>query len=120
MANVDTNISDVNERLENLVAAASGRQLETAVHAGLLPIETLAKVIVAKVTGTLARSIHIEVQSGGGAVYGRCGTNVDYATVQELRPGKAYMRPAFDAGRGEVVDEIRDALKTIIRKAVNE
>lgn len=114
---VETNIDDVNAKLAHMAAAANGRHLEIAVRAGLLPIEVLSKAIVAKITGTLARSIHIETQSSQDAAAGRVGTNVEYALIQELRPGKAYMRPAYDGAKNEAVSEVRDALKIIVREA---
>lgn len=114
---VKIDIDDVNAKLAQMAAAADGKHLAAAVRAGLLPIETLAKAIVARVTGTLARSIHIEVQSAAASAAGRVGTNVEYALTQELRPGKAYMRPAFDQGRDDAVTETREALKIIVREA---
>lgn len=112
---VRINIGDVNAKLAAMETAVQGRALEAAVRAGLLPVETLAKAIVAKVTGNLARSIHIETQASGQTASGRVGTNVEYARVQELRPGKAYMRPAFDHGRDEAINETREALKIVVR-----
>jgi hypothetical protein len=114
---VRINMDDTNAKLAQMAAAMDGQQLATAVRAGLLPIEVLAKVIVAKITGTLARSIHIEVQAGDASAAGRVGTNVEYALIQELRPGKAYMRPAYDAKKEEAVEETREALKIIVRTA---
>lgn len=117
MAEVRTNIDQVNAKLAAMTTAANGMALETAVRAGLLPVETMAKAIVAKVTGTLARSIHIETHSGRGGASGRVGTNVEYALAQELRPGKAYLRPAFDGAKGEAVREASEALKIIVRES---
>lgn len=117
MDSVQTNIDDVNATLASMATATNGRNMALAVRAGLLPIETLAKVIVARVTGTLAASIHIETQAGQDSATGRCGTNVEYALVQELRPGKAYLRPAYDQRKDEAVAEVREALKIIVREA---
>ena len=113
---VKINIADVNSKLAQM-ATIDDAQMETAVRAGLLPIEVMAKAIVARVTGTLARSIHIEAQSSGAGVTGRVGTNVEYARVQELRPGKAYLRPAFDGAKDEAIAEVSESLKIIIREA---
>ncbi len=70
--------------------AFRGRALLGAVVAGALPIQNRAKEIVHKVSGTLARSIHIGGHAelapgfGGGADYGDIGGEVataDYAEV---------------------------------------
>lgn len=115
---VETNIVEVNARLASLDRAMRGQALETAVRAGLLPIETLAKAVVHKVTGNLARSIHTEVQSSGDAAAGRTGTNVEYALAEEFRPGDhAYLRPAYDRGKEDAVDEVAAALRIVVRKS---
>lgn len=138
MSNVTTNIDQVNAKLEGL--KVTRHQLELAGVVGLLPVQALAKSIVKRVTGTLARSIHIGghsdqaadfrqnepysdigfgAQHGGNTVHLLVGTNVEYAKVQEFRPGKAYLRPAFDAKKDEIDEEVKEALKIIIHKAAS-
>ena len=114
---VQINIGETNAKLAQMAAAMDGQQMALAVRAGLLPIEVLSKAIVAKITGTLARSLHIETQAGDASAAGRVGTNLEYALTQELRPGKAYLRPAYDAKKDEAVEEVREALKIIVREA---
>lgn len=120
MADVDTNIVQVNATLGKMSKAMRGNALETAVHAGALPIETLAKVIVHKLTGNLARSIHIETESSDEAAAARVGTNVEYALAEEFRAGggHAYMRPAYDGGKEDAVKEMAAVLKILVRQSV--
>lgn len=116
---VETNIVEVNAKLARLDRAMRGQALETAVRAGLLPIETLAKAIVHRLTGNLARSLHTEVQSSGDAAAGRTGTNVEYALAEEFRPGgdHAYLRPAYDRGKDDAVEEVAAALRIVVRRS---
>lgn len=117
---VDTNIAEVNAKFAQMDRAMQGKALETAVMAGLLPINTLAKVIVHKLTGNLSRSIHPEAESNGESANGRVGTNVDYAMAEEFRAGggHAYLRPAFDRGKDEAVAEVAAVLKIVVRQSV--
>lgn len=114
---VTTNVDDINKKLAAMSDAMRGQVLETAVRAGALPIEAHAKVIVHKDTTTLARSIHTETQSSGVEATAQVGTDVEYAIVEEFREGggHAYMRPAYDAEKETVVQEVAAALREIIR-----
>lgn len=116
---VTTNISAVNAQLAAMEKAMRGKVLETAIRAGLLPIETRAKVIVHKDTTTLARSIHSEAESDGATARGRTGTDVEYALREEFLDGggHAYMRPAYDAERETAVAEVAAVLKDQVRRS---
>lgn len=117
--NVTTNISEVNAKFAKMSQALQGKILETAVHAGLLPIETHAKVIVHRLTSTLSRSIHIVTTSSGAKAQGQVGTDVEYALVEEFRAGggHAYMRPAYDAEKEKAIEEVADTLKELVERS---
>lgn len=117
---VQTNMAEVNGKLLQMERAMRKDALKTAVLAGALPIETLAKVIVHKDTGNLARSIHSEADASEESAAARVGTNVDYALAEEFRAGggHAYLRPAYDGGRDEALAEIVAALQQVIRQSV--
>lgn len=116
---VTTNMSQINAKLASMEKTMRGKVLETAVRAGLLPIEARAKVIVHKDTTTLARSIHTETKSGGLTASGRTGTDVEYALREEFLAGgsHAYMRPAYDAEKDTAVSEVAETLADLVRKS---
>lgn len=117
---VDTNVVQVNATLAKMDEAMRGKALETAVHAGALPIQVLAKEIVHKISGDLSRSIHTEVESDGKSASGRVGTDVEYALAEEFRAGggHAYMRPAFDGGKEDALKEVAAVLKILVRQSI--
>ena len=118
----------------------SGAQMQSALMAGALPIMNAAKANAPKLTGTLARSIHVLSQSSREV---EVGTNLVYAAMQEyggvvapvnaqfLRfetpggdvvftrgpvhiPSHPYMRPAFESERGRAVREVASAIRDLI------
>lgn len=134
-------------KLAALQDATRGRMLERAVVAGALLVQNSAKVNAPFRTGTLRRSIHIgghanlnpdgvagkvsdpEIDDNSVAVF--VGTDVEYARRIEYgfegadrlgrtfhQPAQAYLRPAVDENRREVVQEIGEALRDLIRAAV--
>ena len=127
-----------------------------ALLAGSFPVSNAAKKLAPKLTGNLARSIHIgtktkditkpqpkadgltvrQMPADMGAVgsvakalqaKGRAevlvGTDVVYAATQEfIRTShkigfSPYLRPALDNNRKEVDDEVKRAVKMVIKKA---
>ncbi len=134
-------------KLDALGHATRGQMLERAVVAGALLIQNAAKEGTPFRTGTLRRSIHIgghddlnpdgvsgkidppEVTADRVAVF--VGTDVEYARRVEYgfegddvlgrtyhQPAQPYLRPAVDETRREVVQEIGEALRDLIRAAV--
>lgn len=79
-----TGIKDLQRKLAKMGFVAAQNAQETALAAGLKPIENEAKRRVHKVTSTLSRSIHTEVKSSQGRSEGRTGTNLEYAAMQEF------------------------------------
>jgi hypothetical protein len=124
-----------------LGAIAQGRTLERAIVSGALLIQNEAKRQVPKLTGNLARSIHIgghddlnpggagvidttgagvpgpEITANSAAVY--VGTDVIYGPPVEFGRGgvaaQPYMRPAFDGQRAAAVRECGAAMVELIR-----
>ena len=124
----------------------AGRHLETAAKAGILPIQNQAKENAPWKSGTLRRSIHEEtVSRSRRKVEVATGTDVIYARIHELggvivpktaaalafeidgqliitqrveMPARPYMRPAFDEKKGKAEDEVRDSLRTVVRRKV--
>jgi len=125
-------------RFRRMSDAARGQNLLLALKAGGLPIANEAKVRVPKLTGNLARSIHIggygdesELSLSDGTDIGgniaardraqiRIGTNVEYATWIEFgtskRAAKPYLRPAFDTKKAEAVREFTRAFRKLLAK----
>ena len=134
-------------KLAALQDITRGRMLERAVVAGALLVQNAAKENAPFRTGTLRRSIHIgghadlnpdgvagkvndpEVDDTSVAVF--VGTDVEYARRIEYgfegadrlgrtfhQPAQPYLRPAVDETRREVVQEIGEALRDLIRAAV--
>lgn len=113
-------------RLDDLTQT---KYLSAAVYAGGLIIQNRAIELVPRVTGTLARSIHIEYTEQTKAYVAiAIGTNIEYARRVEFgyndvdalgreyhQPAQPYMRPAFDEKRKEAVTEMRDSLNTVLR-----
>lgn len=126
-----TGAKELRAKFKDLDNAVKSRHLETAANAGILPIQNEAIQLVAKDTGTLARSIHTEtIKSSDTYVEVATGTDVEYALRIEFgfhdkdslgrhynQPAQPYMRPAYDNKRGEAVDETQDVLKELILKA---
>jgi hypothetical protein len=119
-------------KFKNLSKAARGSALEKAATAGILPIQNEAIVLVAKDTGTLARSIHTEtVQKSNSYAEVATGTDVGYAARIEFgfmqadslgrhynQPAQPYMRPAYDTKRQAAIDDTRASLIDLINAAL--
>lgn len=121
------------------------KDLQTATVAGALVIQNLAKEKAVYVTGNMRRSIHIggheehapdsrdivqrgqervpQPQVSGDEVTVFVGTDVEYAPAVEFgdeetgRAAKPFMRPAYDEGREDAMQEVGAALADIIRAA---
>jgi len=121
------------------------KNLERAAVAGALPFQNRAKVNAPWLTGNLRRSIHIgghedrapdfvdiehrgsqhvpepEVSADRVTVY--VGTDVEYAPSAEFgdeqtrRRPHPFMRPAFDEGQREAVEEVGAAFAALVRAA---
>lgn len=97
--------------------------------AGGLVIQELAVMKVPKVSGTLSRSITIEVEVSGTKILVRIGTNLSYALRIEFgfkgtdslgrsfnQAAQPYMRPAFDQGKAKALSDIKAALVAQLNK----
>jgi HK97 gp10 family phage protein len=129
-------------KFNQLSAIAQGRTLERALVSGALLIQNEAKRQAPKLTGNLARSIHIggheDMNPGGqgintsgvgvpspeigetdAAVY--VGTDVIYAPYVEFGTSRMsaqpYLRPAFDSQQSAAIREIGQALLQLINAA---
>lgn len=120
------------------------KKLEQAAVAGALILQNGMKVRAPRLTGTLARSIHIgghkdlatdhtnegertgagvpapEHTANGVKVF--VGTDVEYAFAQEFGtenfPAQPYARPTVDEDGAEAKREVGAALRDIIRASV--
>lgn len=128
-------------KLRQLAQVTNGASTEAALRAGAAPIEARAKELAPYKSGSLRRSIHTEVEVSGAKGKAFVGTDLEYAAVQEFGatisaktgpylifqvggrwvrvpsveiPAHPYLRPAFDQKKGEAVDEIKAALKSMI------
>lgn len=128
-------------KFDKLGEVGKGRTLRRAAVSGMLPIINDAKRKAPKLSGNLARSLHVgghedltpdasgiidrsgagvpdpEVTANSAAVYG--GTDVVYAATQEFGrdtiPAQPFLRPAFDGKRKEAVKETGAALSDLIK-----
>lgn len=79
------NLEEFRRQLRRLGGALVGEILVTAATAGALPIRNAAADKAPKRTGTLTRSIHIEVlESGQFFCWVAIGTNLEYAVIHEF------------------------------------
>lgn len=120
MATVDVEgVEELTAKLSRLAAKADDGQLRAALLAGAKPIENAAVAKAPVDTGTLRRSIHSETGGIDGGVVVRVGTNVEYAIHQEFGTSRMraqpYLRPAFDANKGNALREIKRALEAMVR-----
>lgn len=114
-------MSDLKAKLDLLETRFAGSLMKKAAVAGLLLVMNRAKANVHKVSGTLARSIHIEAHSKQRTVDARVGSNLEYAAREEFLGGgsHAYMRPAWDAEKDNVKGEAAAALRDILRSVAS-
>lgn len=118
-------------KFKQLDKAVQGNTLEKAATTGILPIQNEAIVLVAKDTGTLARSIHTEtVEKRRTYVEVATGTDVEYARRIEFgfmqadalgrhynQPARPYMRPAYDGKKKAAENDTKAALADLINAA---
>jgi HK97 gp10 family phage protein len=105
-----------------MAQAMQGQALGAALQAGMLIIVNDAKDIVHKVTGNLARSLHVgEPIIEGSRATVRGGTNVEYAATEEFgnefRPPHPYLRTAYDNNKEAAKEEAGAALADIVRQS---
>lgn len=119
-------------QFRSLSAATRGHMLGRAATAGAQLISNDAKQRVHKVTGTLARSIHVGTpEAGGDSVEVKVGTDVEYARREELgfagadslgrvynQPPHPYLRPALESQKGAVEAEVGASVRVLLRGAV--
>lgn len=118
------NMNRVNGKFASMGRAMQGQALGAAAQAGMLIIINDAKVIVHKVSGNLARSLHVgePIIEGSQAIV-RGGTNVEYAATEEFgnefRPPHPYLRPAYDNNVEAAKAEAGAALADIVRESAS-
>lgn len=129
----DVTIQGLDELLRKLDAlddAVSANTMEAALKSGGQLIANRASDIVHKVSGNLARSIHVEtVEKSAQRVKVAVGTDVEYAAREEFgfsgrdsrgrnynQPPHPYMRPAWEEKKDEAQQEVGDALRVIVSK----
>ena len=126
----------VSRRLDAVGRELAGKGIDVALLAAALVPMNAAKRDVKKITGNLARSIHVGGYGDGlespttGTDIGylspkhtvAVGTNVVYAKIIEYGgPGRAaqpYLRPALDNNKREIQQEFADALADVLKAAV--
>jgi len=121
-------------QLKRLSDAANADALADAVTAGLMLIQNAAKEKAPVRTGTLRRSLHIEVEEKRrNYAMAALGTDVVYAAMQEFGgvvknafgkgitvtiPAHPYLRPAWDENIDAAKREIKDALAALLKAAL--
>jgi HK97 gp10 family phage protein len=121
-------IEELNHKLNALRGIAQGNPIQEAVKAGCLIIQLPAIRKAPYRSGTLRRSITIEVQTKDNIVIGKIGTNVEYAPRLEFgfagtdklgrtynQAAKPFLRPAFDNYKQAALNEISDILSGLIK-----
>ena len=133
----------LNRKFESLSATVQAKTLERTLVAGALPVQNAAKEKVHKISGNLARSIHIgghedlnpdkgnivdrsgehvpRPEMGANTVAVYVGTDVNYAAPEEFgsrsRAAHPYLRPAADETQGEVQREVSRAWRKLVLAA---
>ena len=126
----------VRRRLDAVSRALGGKGVDTALLAAALVPMNAAKRDVKKITGNLARSIHVAGYGDGleqpttGTNIGHSsqkhtvvvGTNVVYARIIEYggpgRSAQPYLRPALDENKAKIQQEFTDALGDVLKAAL--
>lgn len=133
-----TGLKDLVKKLESLGAETAGPILENAVRSGAQLVQNDARIRGPyanpkpdnELTGTLRRSIHIEVETTApGRAEATIGTDLVYAARVEFgfegadslgrvyhQPPKPYLRPALDENEPAIQREIGEALKQLIER----
>lgn len=119
--------AELARKLAALGEAVAGDVLAAAVRSGGLLVENDAKQMAPYRTGTLRRSIHVEVESGAGQATAEIGTDVPYAARVEFgfegkdslgreyhQPARPYLRPALDQNMDAAAQEMGDALRAAL------
>lgn len=125
-------MDQLDRNVRKLIDAASPPQLAAAAKAGGLVIQNAAKQKAPVLSGTLRRSIHLEVveQRDGLAVV-EVGTDIEYAARVEFgfddvdslgrdynQPAQPYLRPAVDDHGDEARREVVAALRDMVTGAL--
>jgi HK97 gp10 family phage protein len=116
--------AELARKLTALGEAVAGDVLAAALRSGGLLVEADAKRRAPYRTGTLRRSIHTEVDAGGGQAEATVGTDVPYGARIEFgfegkdalgrqyhQPARPYLRPALDENMDAAAREIGAALR---------
>jgi HK97 gp10 family phage protein len=126
-------LPELKRKLQNMSEEMRQAKLETAVLAGGQLIKNEAQVRVPVLTGTLRRSITVQIsESNATSASAAIGTNLAYAARIEFgfngrdsrgrlysQPAQPYLRPAFDQERENAYLEIQDALRDAIDNAID-
>lgn len=116
---IKVNDKEVLTRFKALGSALQSDKLKTATQAGALIVVNAAKGKVRYKSGTLRRSIHMEViKSTQDRCEVRVGTDVIYARIHEYGgrgiSAQPYMRPAIDDNREAIQQEIVASIKDLL------
>lgn len=119
--------AELARKLAALGEAVAGEVLAAAVRSGGNLVMNDAKRMAPYRTGTLRRSIHVEVEAGQGKAEATVGTDVPYAARLEFgfdgkdklgreyhQPPRPYLRPALDENMDAAAQEMGDALRAAI------
>jgi HK97 gp10 family phage protein len=126
-------LPELKRKLLDMSEAARQAKLEAAVLAGGQLIKNEAQVRAPVKTGTLRRSITVQIsESSATNASAAIGTNLAYARRIEFgfngrdklgrlysQPAQPYLRPAFDQERENAYLEIQDALRDAINDAID-
>lgn len=119
--------AELARKLAALSDAVAGNVLAAAVRSGGNLVMNDAKRLAPYRTGTLRRSIHVEVEAGKGHAEASVGTDVPYGARIEFgfdgkdslgreyhQPPRPYLRPALDENMDTAAQEIGDALRAAL------
>lgn len=115
-------VTSLRKKLEEYEKKVRNERMK-AMRKAVLMVERRAKQIVPVDTHRLQRDISHEVEEKDNKIFGRVGTNVEYAKYVEFGtsnpkyPIQPYLRPALETERVNIEREFGQVLKyTIVTK----
>lgn len=106
--NLDFDFDDIVDALEDKAKRIEEEASKVVMQAGY-KTERDAKTLAPVETGTLRRSIHMDLKD---ALTAEVGTNIEYATFVEFgtvkMPAQPFMTPAYHKNRDDFVKKMAD------------
>ena len=114
---ITVKVEGINELQAKFKELDNGAQkiLSQAVSAGAAVVERDAKMRVHVITGNLRRSIkELQKIESSGKIESQVGSDIEYAAIEEFRPGHQYLRPALDENEAAIQAAFEAKIKQLL------